>query len=183
MRGSALRPSMTRSATSRPTAGEILKPWPLKPAATNRPSSAVFADHRIPVGRDVVAARVAGADRRVAEAGEPGADLVDGEVDERLGGAVEVVVRVGLLDVGKVAVAEQDVAADLGADVLQRHEVGEHRHVARLDAGVDGDDLLTHDPDGHVDAVWLEEGLRPDTGGDDDGARRHRAAVGQLGCP
>ena len=128
MRGSALRPSTTRSATSRPTAGAILKPWPLNPAATTSPSIPVARDHRIPVRRDVVAAGVAAGDRRVGEAGESGADPVDRDVDELLGGAVEVVVGVGLLDVGQVAVAEQDVTADLGPDVLQRHQIGEHRH-------------------------------------------------------
>ena len=39
MRGSLLRPSITRSATSWPTAGAILKPCPLKPAAITSPSS------------------------------------------------------------------------------------------------------------------------------------------------
>ena len=38
MRGSALWPSTTKSATSPPTAGAILKPCPLNPAATTSPS-------------------------------------------------------------------------------------------------------------------------------------------------
>src|SRR4029077_10214318 len=41
IRGSLLCPSTTRSAINRPTAGAILNPCPLKPAATTRPSNPV----------------------------------------------------------------------------------------------------------------------------------------------
>src|SRR6478609_258183 len=79
------------------------------PAESGRDDEAIEpgrGDHRVPVGRDVVAARIAAADRRFGEPGEARADLVDGEVDERVGRAVEVVVGIRFLDVGQVAVAE-----------------------------------------------------------------------------
>ncbi len=82
----------------------------------------------------------------------------------------------------EVAVAEQDVPADLGAHVLQRHQVGEDWKPpdhSVVDAGVDHHDLFADHPDGDVDAVGLEERPGPHPGGDDDGARRDFGAVGE----
>src|SRR5258705_3475446 len=156
------------------------------PAETGRDDETVErgrGDHRVPVRRDVVAPGVATADRRVDEPGEAGADLLDGEVDERVGGAVQVLVGICLLDVGQIAVAEKDVAAHLRPDVLQRHQVGEYWDGARLDARRDRDDLLTHHPDRHVDAVRkpvrLEKGRCPPAARAADGPRRDLAAAGE----
>src|SRR6476620_1691464 len=134
-------------------------------------------DHRIPVRCDVVAAGVAAADRGVGEPGEAGADLVDGEVDERVRRAVQVVVGIRLFDIGQIAVAEQDVAAHLRPHVLQRHQIGENRSGSNggaVYAGSDRDDLLTHHPDRYVDAVRepvrLEKGPGPNSRCDDNRA-------------
>ena len=51
-----------------------------------------------------------------------------------------------------VAVADQNVTRAFGADVLQAHEVGEHRRVAHRLSRSDEKDLFTLRPDWKPDA-------------------------------
>ncbi len=76
-------------------------------------------DDRIPVRGHVVTPGVTTGDGRVGELREAGTDLVDGQIQERLVGTIEVVVGVGDLQLGEIAVAEQDLTADIGPHVLQ----------------------------------------------------------------
>ena len=51
----SLRPSRTSSDTIFPVAGDIIRPWPLKPFAKTKPrESGMFAKHRVVVGRHLV---------------------------------------------------------------------------------------------------------------------------------
>lgn len=153
------------------------------PAESGRQQQAVDSgrgDHGIPVRGDVVTAGVAAGDRRVGESGKSSADLVDGQVDEAVGGPVQVVVRVGGLQLGQIGISEQQLAVRLGPDVLQRYQVGEDRYGAGVQSGFDRHDLFPVHPDRDVDAVGRQERPGPDTGGDDDGACRDPGAVDQL---
>ena len=114
-------------------------------------------DDRIPVGCDVVAARVAAGDARLGEGRESGADLVDGEVDEVRVRAVPVVVGIRYVERREIAVAEQNLAPDVRSDVLQRHQIGEDRHLAEVLTGVNHHDLFPMHRDRHVDTVRREE--------------------------
>src|SRR5205807_1107066 len=113
--------------------GRDLEPVPAETRCDDQTLQVGSADDRVPVRGDVITARVAATDRRVGEAGEASADLVDGEVDECVGGTVQIVVGIRLFDVGQVAVAEQNVAADLGPDVLHRDQFGDGGNRANVD--------------------------------------------------
>ena len=84
----------------------------------------------------------------------------------------EVAVGVGGLGHGQVAVAEQQLPAALGADVLQRDQVGEDRHRTEVGARVEQHDRLAVHADRQVDAERGEQRDRPGAGRHDDGAGR-----------
>src|SRR5580704_4336474 len=83
-----------------------LVPVPAESRAEPQPLDGGGRDHRVVVGRDVVAPGIGGGQGGLGKVGEPVGELGDELLDEPAVGPVDVVVRVGPLGAGVVAVAD-----------------------------------------------------------------------------